>query len=231
MSNTFITIRQNFRGFKSLFDTPIQLENSIIEKLIVKIKNFRPFAQRFLLSFIKKLLNTPPIISLFKGCSPFAIIRSVISIVVDSFNRKSLFISLPHVFEKSLKIHPLITNLYSTFSIIFKRSIRFIKTSSLHVRPGFINRGVNHSVFSSSYKFFLIQTATAFRSSISDVVKITYLFCSARTVTKNHRKRGSVGSDSVSYSFENFKPSKFLFLDNFHIINLHRSSWCGKLVY
>jgi hypothetical protein len=90
--------------------------------------------------------------TLFGSCSPATVISRVISVVVDSFNRRILgpmksnmfFVRIAHVIEKILKRVPFAAN--ASAAVVRIRLAAFVFTATNNIGVNFIQPGVCHAV-------------------------------------------------------------------------------------
>ena len=85
--------------------------------------------------FVQKTEISDEIVRLFSACSPSAIIRFVVAIVVDTFNCVVAFWSNAHISEKVSKQTPSFAHSYAAFLVISKSWIRSVRAARNHVAP------------------------------------------------------------------------------------------------
>lgn len=124
----------------SIFDPP---RNGVVGNFC----DFAPLCKSVFFS----LMNDNPIHNsvshLLHMCSPAAIFRRVIFVVVGSIKRKIKTRSKPHIFQEVLKLVPAFTHRYSTIGIALAKSLFFRVASGHHMIPTSISRCVGHSMF------------------------------------------------------------------------------------
>ncbi len=107
----------------------------------------RPFSKAMSLAVIGKQPDFSRVLSLFQFCSPAAISRLVIAVIVNAINccfRKRL---RPHVLkEVNKRIEPSLTNSYSSTAIDFVVGSLWVVAPPLHFLPGRVLARLAHSV-------------------------------------------------------------------------------------
>lgn len=129
-----------------IFNTPTKLVYSLVKYIFTAANSFRPLAsgESFTFVFIK---NIPACVgSLLLCCSPFAIFRSVVTIIIKPIYAMFFRWSFTHIFYEGFKFMPRFTNRYTSKAIVFIVEILGVIASLNHCRPNGILRCTPKSV-------------------------------------------------------------------------------------
>jgi hypothetical protein len=129
---------------------------------------------------------------------PFAIVRRVIAIVVDSLYCQSDR-RKPHIRQKVLETFPALANLYSSSAIILESLDRWVSTSVTHGLPHIVDPSFAHGVRRGSFSKSQSTTATAtgFTIAVSEAPREKWLLYAAITSTNPFSRRVSRTGDFV----------------------------------
>lgn len=126
---------------------PSSIYSGVIRSWL-NIINSQPLKQRLGVTVNSNSDVAPSIIELFISCCPFAIFRSVISIIVNTFNSRFGEWLFSHVIEECFKgCIPSFTDLYSSATIIFEGQMIRVIASAFHTNPCPIFFRFIHSMF------------------------------------------------------------------------------------
>jgi len=122
-------------GFKkSLFDWPPKSQ-SIFDDPHSNTKFLRPFRSRKSLPVVLNESGDPPVFNLLRLSGPFAVVRRIVSIVIDPVNRMFGTGGWPHVCNEVGKIEPSLANSNTSSAVVAKFGIGRVIASIKHVMP------------------------------------------------------------------------------------------------
>lgn len=158
-------------------------QQSSFHSMMGHIYFFYPLSKALYLSIVFYQSIISFISTLFLGCSPTAIPRSIISIVINSINRIFWRRFFTHILkEVSKRITPAVTYLYSASPVITVSCAFLVIASLFHVNPRQIFWCSPLSMLEQSLRRFLtFETTTRFCSLINNITVINY--CCVSTVT------------------------------------------------
>ena len=156
-----------------------------------------PLRQCFCFIVICYHMISSYIIGLFKSCSPFAIFRSVIFVIINSLKGKP-FLSFTHISKKIGKVTPSFANFNSTPPIVFVCWILLIVTTLVHSMPRFMCE----YILPSNAPLFDISAPTRFSVSIQNLAAGNNGPIPA--LTETNPKRTTIHMRKTN----NFKPAK-----------------------
>lgn len=107
-----------------------------------------------------------PILSLFQLCSPSAIVRAIVTIIIDSVNRMFGARSFAHILNECKKRMPTVTNYNTPSAISMKTGVSCCVTTRHHSCPRGVQRVSRLSVFPIGKRLFL-QTPTTLRDILA----------------------------------------------------------------
>jgi hypothetical protein len=124
-------------------------------------KNICPLANAFCCAIKRKKSCCSQIVGLLRWCSPSAISRFVVAIVVYAIQRAALW-PRPHIFVKSLKrIFPLLANGYAASSPQIVPITVGVQASIFHGGPRFVLHRAAHSMSFRCFTRLLFLVASA----------------------------------------------------------------------
>lgn len=126
---------RNFRYSKGFFFRPASSQSSGDCMVTFKIQLSAPLNFCHCDTFISKMFTVSPIGLLLVPCSPSAIFRSVISIIVNTVNRMFICRTWPHVGNKVVEQEPSFANGNPSTSVMLKEFYIRISAASLHCTP------------------------------------------------------------------------------------------------
>jgi hypothetical protein len=153
-------------------------------------------------SFISSL-----VVSLFFACSPFTVLKTVISIVVNSFKSQIRAIRIRHILYKIFDIKPSFADFYTTTSVVFKGWAHGIATPVNHIYPYRIQGMVRFSMNQFSLGCIFTQRAcTGMYMACKQIVHIIGFYISAIAITQS--KFSWLIFDSFSPCTKQNKPTE-----------------------
>lgn len=140
--------KQSIFYWKSLFQ-PSLYKSSRKSELFSPSSNAKSF------SLVSYIVIISSIILLYLMSWPAAILLAIMSICIISINAciilSKLFgvcsIRTKHVFVKTFKSHPFITNMYSSSSVIWKSIMLRVQTSLFYTAPNLVKSSTSHIMF------------------------------------------------------------------------------------
>ena len=124
--------------FKCFFWRPPELEDSFVGSSVFEIKFLAPDEQRLCLRVMCNKNRASLVAVLLLFCSPPAIFRRVVSVVISSVyfcTRKRLVSHVGNEVSESVASRPRIANLNSSPAVIFVVFVVFVQAPSLHIPP------------------------------------------------------------------------------------------------
>lgn len=94
-----------------------------------------PLCKRF--GFPMKFYNAiiPFVVGLFNWRCPLAVFWGIPCVVIPAFNLQATAVRWPHILKKIVEVVPSLAKSNAPCSVIFKRSVGFIKAALLDVLP------------------------------------------------------------------------------------------------
>lgn len=132
-------------------------------------KSLSPTSDSFSYFVQRKVPSSSKVVGLLAWRSPSAIIRGVVTAVVNSVKRAS-FWPFSHVCDEIIKrIHPLRANRYAAATPKIKSSVPIIQASALHRSPRSVFRCVSHPMLANNIaKVFIMKTPARARLAASE---------------------------------------------------------------
>lgn len=135
------------RFCKGAFNVPVGLVKSRPKSVSGYANVFSPLRKSFFSAFEFNKNIVSAVATLLFVSSPFAILRSVVTAVVNTLNRHVFIWFRPEIAVKVLeRIDPSVTNFDASASVVMEGDVAWIKTSLFHGSPRLPFCGVCHSV-------------------------------------------------------------------------------------
>lgn len=122
------------RRCQRLFDRPSALETSV-NRLSTDSRFIAPFSRCHRFSAKRQESSVSIVSVLLDRRRPFAILWTIVSVIVDSIDRMLVAWTPSHVFEKGFIPRPAFTNTDASRAIVFEGAMVFVIATAEHCRP------------------------------------------------------------------------------------------------
>lgn len=190
---------RNFRYSKGFFFGPTCSQSSSDCMVAFKIQLSAPLNFCHCDTFISKMFTVSPIRLLLMACSPSAIFRIVISVIINAVKRVFICRTWSHVGNKIVEQKPSFANRNPSTSVMTKEFYIRISAASFHCAPSKI-LGLTKIPF-----FFALNTAARFTVATVNISQKFNSFVSTITKAFDYRLKMLVSTNI----FYNCEPIKF----------------------
>ena len=184
-----------------------------MQKMPVNSKDISPFTEQAGRTVAGQMNIVSAIALLLRSCGPSAVPRLVVFVAIDAVNRHSRSRGAPHVCDEMLKLHPSLTDCYSSSTVERPKFCRWERASRNHSVPRAIFRSSAHSVslacLAANASTFAPKASATFNVSCKQAVPPDDFFATASAHALPLARVSFYSSVARSFS-NNSQPSEGL---------------------